>query len=43
MSWLKSNWVPLAVGAAAGYFIAKSGGVGGAVASVKGKARGVAG
>lgn len=40
MSWLKSNWVPLAVGFGVGYFVSKSGGLRGSVASVKGKVSG---
>lgn len=38
MNWIKSNAMPLLVGAAVGYFIARSGGLGGAVAKVKSKA-----
>jgi hypothetical protein len=38
MSWLKSNAVPLLVGVAVGYFVAKSGGFRGAVAKVQSKA-----
>lgn len=38
VSWLKSNITPLLVGAAVGYFIAKSGGFKGAVAKVQSKA-----
>ena len=38
MSWLKSNITPLLVGAAVGYFIAKSGGLKGAVSKVQSKA-----
>jgi hypothetical protein len=36
MAWVKSNITPLLVGAALGYFIAKSGGLRGSVAKVKG-------
>ena len=36
MAWIKSNAVPLAVGAAIGYFVAKSGGLRGATARAKG-------
>lgn len=36
MAWLKSNAMPLAIGAAVGYFIAKSGGLKGATAKAKG-------
>lgn len=38
MSWLKSNITPLLVGAAVGYFVARSGGLGGTLARVKAKA-----
>jgi hypothetical protein len=38
MAWVKSNWMPLAVGVGIGYFLAKSGGVKGAGARVKGLA-----
>jgi hypothetical protein len=38
MAWVKSNAMPLAVGIAIGYFLAKSGGVKGAGARVKGLA-----
>jgi len=36
MAWLKSNITPLLVGAAVGYFVAKSGGLKGIVAKVRG-------
>ena len=36
MSWVKSNITPLLVGAAIGYFVAKSGGFKGSVAKVRG-------
>ena len=42
MNYLKANWKCLAIGAAAGYFLAKSGGLGGAVSKVKSTARSVA-
>ena len=38
MAWVKSNITPLVVGAALGYFIAKSGGLKGSVSRVKGAA-----
>jgi hypothetical protein len=40
MRWLKDNWVPLAVGVAAGYFLAKSGGLQGVTARAKGAVSG---
>jgi hypothetical protein len=38
MAWVKSNAMPLAVGFAVGFFLAKSGGVKAAGARVKGLA-----
>lgn len=35
MNWLKSNAVPLLIGAAVGYMVAKRGGIGGVTASAK--------
>jgi hypothetical protein len=42
MNWVKDNAMPLLVGVAVGYFLAKRGGVMGAVSSVKGTAKSVA-
>jgi hypothetical protein len=39
MNYIKSNWKCLAIGAAVGYFLAKNGGVGGAVNKVKSTAK----
>lgn len=39
MNWLKSNAVPLAVGAVVGYMVAKRGGIGGVVAQAKSAAK----
>lgn len=38
MAWVKSNWMPLGVGIALGYFLAKSGGIRGATGRVRGLA-----
>jgi hypothetical protein len=38
VAWVKSNAMPLAVGVAVGYFLAKSGGVKGATSRVRGLA-----
>ena len=36
VKWVEAHWVPLLVGVAVGYFVAKSGGVKGAGSRVKG-------
>lgn len=40
MGWLKSNWVPLLVGGAVGYYLARNGGVKGVTGRVKGSVGG---
>jgi len=42
MNYVKNNWAPLLMGAALGYFLAKSGGVGGAVSKVRSGVKSVA-
>jgi hypothetical protein len=40
MKWAKEHWLPLAAGFAAGYFVARSGGLPGAVAKAKATGKG---
>jgi hypothetical protein len=43
MSWIKSNAVPLLIGAAVGYYVAKAGGLKGAVGGTAGKLKAATG